>query len=158
MTRLFREDDRGASKVLGYILSVAIATALVAGLLIATSGLVDSQAETATETELRVAGDRLAAKLMQADQVAQEDPSASFALEPDVPTDAGGRQYAVEVDIGSPSDPGDERLILTSEEEGLRVIVPMTLKTDVAETETLSGGFVIVRDGGQIELTREGTT
>lgn len=158
MTAPFHTDERGASRVLGYILSVAIATALVAGLLIATADLVDSQTETATETELQVAGDRLAAKLMQADQLAQRDPGASFVLESDVPTDAGGQQYAVEVDMGTTGDPGDERLILTSEEEGIRVTVPMTLETDVAETKTLSGDFVVVRTSGEIELTREDNT
>lgn len=158
MTRQFSTDDRGASRVLGYILSVAIATALVAGLLITTADLVDSQAETATETELRVAGDRLAAKLVQADHIAQRDPDSSFTLSPEVPTDAGGRQYAVEVDMGATNDPGDETLILTSEEEGIRVTVPMTLETEVAEARTLSGEFRIVREGGEIELTREANT
>lgn len=149
MTPAFAADERGISRVLGYILSVAIATALVAGLLISTSGFVDRQTEAATETELRVAGDKLAAQLMQADHVAQQDPSSSFVLDPDIPAEAGGRQYAIEV-----ADSGDE-LILTSEEEGVEVSVPMTIETDVDGTRTLSGDLLIVYDGSELTVVRE---
>ena len=54
----FAGDDRAVSTTLGYVLSLAIASILISGLMLATAGFVEGQREQVIRSELEVVGDR----------------------------------------------------------------------------------------------------
>jgi len=67
--RAVLSDSRAVSTTLGYVLSLAIATLLITGLIIAGGGYVDAQREQVIRDELTVVGQQLAADVERADRL-----------------------------------------------------------------------------------------
>jgi hypothetical protein len=134
-------DDRGVSTPLNYTLSLAIATVLVVGLLLAGGTFVEDQREGAVDTELRVIGQRLAADIATADRMVQRGaPPSETNVTTRLPTRVAGSTYNIEVRTAG----GNVTLRLTATEVDRSVIVPVANRTAVAAT-TISDNDVRVR-------------
>lgn len=125
-----RDDDRGVSVTVGYVLNFAVAALLISGLLIAAGGLIDSQTDQVTRDELSVIGHQLADDLSSADRLARAGNTSEFSLRSDLPrrTAAGG--YTVEIDPEPNSDRGTIELRTSSPEVIVRV--PFRVNTTIA--------------------------
>lgn len=139
----FRDDRRGVSKALGYILGIMIVTLLMSGLIIATSDVVDDAADRGTESEMQVAGDQLAGTIMELDRLADGETNATVRTE--VQPRAGGTQYRIFVD----GTDGDETLRLESSGRDVTVEVPLRVTADLQDNTVVSGElYVVLRDRG----------
>ena len=155
MTDRFRlaRDDRGVSTTLGYVLTLAITTVLVSGLLIAVGGFVSGQNERVTRSELDVVGQRLATDVEAADRLveagsADGGSNATVVVRSRLPERVAGRTYRVAV-----NESGRGRLVLSASDPD--VSVEVSVVTDVAVANaTLGGGPVrIAFDGGKLEVS-----
>lgn len=141
-------DDRGVSITVNYALNLAIATLLIAALLTATGDMVADRRESATETELEVVGQRLAADVQAVDRLARAGGSDSeVVVETSLPARVAGSTY----DIGVTTSGGDTVLELTTDVPEVTVTVPLTTATTV-ETGSLAGGNVVVTLAADGEL------
>ena len=152
MTDRFRlvRDDRGVSTALGYVLTLAITTVLVSGLLIAVGGFVSDQNERVTRSELDVVGQRLAADVEAADRLVEAGSgdggsNATVVVRSRLPETVAGRTYRVAIN--------ESRLVLSARDPDVSVTVRVVTDTPVANT-TLGGGPVrIAFDGGRLEVS-----
>jgi hypothetical protein len=135
--RRFRDDRRGVSKALGYVLGVAIITMLLSGLIIATSNVVEDAADRGTEAELQVAGDQLAGKVMEVDRVADSESNTEVTVRANVQARAGGSQYRVDV------DPSEDQLILESTSKDVSVVIPVKVQSDLEDRSATSGDLYV---------------
>lgn len=133
-------DDRGVSTALGYVLSLAVASVVVVGLLAAAGGFVGDQRERAVRTEFDVLGQRVAADLATVDRLARAGGNASVTVESELPRTVAGTQYQVRV-VG---DPSGATVIMHSSDPEVTVRVPVTNRTAVAPANVT---------GGPLELT-----
>lgn len=149
-------DDRAVSVTVGYIINLSIAAILVSGLLIVTSGVVETRSERVIQGELQVIGQQTTAALMSADRLAQiaaadGDGSVNGAVEltVELPPAVAGSGYTVDVNASA------SVVELTSTRPEVSVIVPYRNDTAVAAA-TLSGGDVrIVYDAAEERLEVE---
>lgn len=128
--------DRGISVAVNYALTLAIATVLMSGLLVSTGDLVEDRQQEVYIEELRVVGERLAAKLAAADQLSQTNAGAVH-INVTTPTAVGGADYDIEVNA---SGSGSE-LVLTTRKPEIEVTVSFVNSTDVDPT-TVDGGRI----------------
>lgn len=143
--------DRGISVAVNYALTLAIATVLLSGLLFSTGDLVEDRQQEVYIEELRVVGERLAAKITAADQLAQTNPGAVH-LNVTTPTAVGGADYDIEVNA---SGSGSE-LVLTTRKPAVEVTVAFVNATAIEPT-TVEGGRIhlyLAADGDLVVTNR----
>lgn len=128
--------DRGISVAVNYALTLAIATVLMSGLLFATGDLVENRQQEVYIEELRVVGERLAAKITAADQISQTNPGAVH-INITTPTVVGGADYDIEINASS----SQSELVLTTRQPEVEVTVSFVNSTDVEPT-TIDGGRI----------------
>lgn len=139
--------DRGVSPVFSYALTLGITTLLVAGLLMAAGGYVDSQRQLTTENELSVIGNQLSADMAAADRLHRTDGAEEVAITRDIPRRVVGTGYRVHLrDDGE--GPTDYYLELVAASQDISVTVGIAL----APGTTVDGGTV---DGGRVVVTVE---
>lgn len=143
--------DRGVSTVLGYVLTLGIITLLVSGLFIAAGDFVLDQHERAIRAEFEVVGNRIAADIAAVDRLALAAGSNGEAsLRTDLPAQAAGKPYEINVTDAGPSDV--YAITLSTTDPTVSVEVQVRTATTLAEG-TVSGGDVrVVYDGSQLEV------
>lgn len=136
--------DRGVSPVLAYTLTLGIGTLLVAGLVLAASGYVDTQREVTAESELRVVGQQVSADMAAADRLSRADEDGSVSVARDLPPRVVGSQYTIHLrdDGDGPTDP---YLELSAVDPDVTVKVGLAVTSEVEPT-TASGGRVVVTE------------
>lgn len=140
-------DERGVSTVVGFVLTLAITSLLVVGLLVATSGFVDSQRQSTVRDELEVLGQQVAADVAAADRLVRAGGS-TVAIDRPLPDDVTGVSYQISVDGGTPLT-----ITLSTSNPDISVDVTVRTVTDVAGGTTLNGGDVeVVYDDNADEL------
>ncbi|MFB6087730.1 MAG: hypothetical protein ABEJ85_04350 [Haloarculaceae archaeon] len=144
--------DRGVSTVLGYVLSLAIMTILITGLLATGSSLVADQTEKVVRSELRVIGNQIAADLTTVDRLALSGDEVNVRLTRDLPASVAGTSYRI--NVSRPGGDGPVEIRLTSNDPEVDVTVTVNNETAVAE-RTVSGGKIVVRyDGDAVVIDR----
>lgn len=145
-------DDRGTSVTLGYVLALGITVLLVSGLMVAAAGFVEAQQRSTVRSELRVAGEQLAADVTQADRLANTTNGGRVWVRSPLPDRVAGAGYTVNVTHVS----GRQYVLtLQATSPSVTVTVGFTSSTPVA-TETVRGGDVRVRyRSGPDELALE---
>lgn len=133
-------DDRGVSTALGYVLSLAVASVVVVGVLVAAGGLVGDQRERAVRTEFDVLGQRVASDLATVDRLVRAGDDASATVASDLPRTAAGSRYEVRV-VG---DASGATVVLQSSDPPVTVRVAVTNRTPIAPANVT---------GGPLELT-----
>lgn len=141
-------DDRAVSTTINYVLGLAIAFALVTGLLIAGGDFVQNQREDAARTELRVLGEQVTSDLMTADRLAETTrDNETVNVERDLPDSVAGSGYTVTVTGGT-----DPYLVLETTSPDVEVEVELSNRTDV-DMANVNGGPIVVRyDGDSLVL------
>lgn len=91
--------DRAVLVTVNYVMTITIATLLLSGLAVSAGGLVESQSEQATESELEVLGQQLAADVESADRLATvaDGSDAEVQIESRLPTRVAGTGYTIDV-------------------------------------------------------------
>ena len=95
-------DRRGVSTAVGYVLTLAVTTMLVAGLLIGFGGFVEDQREGTARDEMRVIGQQVASDLSSADRLARIGTPAEVTVNRQLPTSVTGSTYRIEIRPGRP--------------------------------------------------------
>lgn len=143
--------DRGVSTTLSYVLTIAISTVLVVGLLTAGSTFVDDQRNRVVESELRVIGQRLAADIATADRLVQasDDPS-TVTVTSQLPQTVSGSPYVVRLI----PDGGNASITLSTTALDDDVTVPLSNTTAIAESSAVNARVFVVYDPatGRLEV------
>lgn len=135
-------NTRAVSPVFAYVLTLAITTLLIAGLLIAASGYVDEQRESVTENELEVLGQQLSADIAAADRLARTDGATATWVQRDIPRDIVGSTYTVHIRSDG-AGPTEYYLELTAADLDVSIEVGIATQTAL-EITSVGGGSVIV--------------
>lgn len=134
-------DVRAVSTTLSYVLSLAIATILITGLIIAGGGYVDTQREQVIRDELTVVGQQLAADIERADRLVR-------AGDPDEPmTVTVNRTFSNRVTGTSyrlALEPRNGTLLLNTTRPEVTVRVGISNQTDLGSS-SVRGGEVQIR-------------
>lgn len=151
-------DDRALSSTLGYTLTLAIATILVTGLLVASGGFVENQREAVTRSELEVVSQQFMADAGDAGQIAAGTPNSSFDYRATLPSEAVGSGYTLNVtDDGNPDTEHGYVVTVTSDAIDVEVSANFTSPTALAVPFDVKGGTVEIRydaDGsGELEVS-----
>ncbi len=135
--------DRGVSTTLNYVLTLAISTLLVGGLLVAGSTYVDHQRETVIDSQLQVIGQRLADDIATADRLVQaSDGTTDVRITTSLPTTVAGSTYAIDVQ----TDSGDTTLRLRAQQLDRTVTVAVANKTVIEPGTVNNPDIAIVYD------------
>ncbi|AQL41674.1 hypothetical protein BV210_02625 [Halorientalis sp. IM1011] len=149
--RRVRQDDRGVSTTLNYVLGLSIALILITGLLVAGGTFVESQRDQSIRTELEVLGEQVSADVMMADRLARTTTdNETVRVGRDLPPRVAGTTYDVRIEGGS-----DPRVVVRTTNPDITVEVPVETTTSI-ESSSASGGSIAVNYTASDELTLEG--
>ena len=132
--------DRAVSVTVGYVMTLAISTLLLSGLFVAGGSFVETQRERATQGELTVVGERVAADLGTVDRLAAsaespEDLTVNRSLT--LPDRVSGSGYRIRVTENGTAG----TIALESDATDAGVEVPFRTSEDVAVANaTVDGG------------------
>lgn len=147
--------DRGVSPVFGYALTLSVSTLLIAGLLMAAGGYVDTQREQTSENELEVIGHQIAADIAAADRLNRTDGADpdELTITRTVPQRVVGSSYRIHIrtDSNGPTDPYLE-LITSNPEVTVTVGLAVAPSTDVTESSADGGRIAIEVDSGALVI------
>jgi hypothetical protein len=141
--------DRGVSTALGYVLGLAIITALITGLFFATGEIVSDEREEAARSELRVLGNRIAADVTTVDRLALSADDARARLTRDLPNTVVGSSYRISLEHDGS---GPAEIELTASDPDVSVTVTVMNGTAIANSTSSGGDLVVGYDGRDIEL------
>jgi len=129
--------ERAVSTALGYTLSLAIASLLVTGLLIAGSDFVDDRREEVLQDELSVVGEQVASDVARVDRLAVAGTGTTkITLNQTYPERVTGSTYQISFET-SP-----DRIVLASTDPSIRVTVDINTVTPLASGASTDGGAV----------------
>ncbi|WP_121742295.1 DUF7266 family protein [Natronorubrum halophilum] len=161
------ETDRGVSIALTHVLTIGIATILIAMLLMSGSTLLESETDRSARTALETVGERLAGEIANVDQIGNESEDAMISAEH--PRTIANSQYTVELldrdddacSEGSHllADSETPCIRLTAQEIDVTVYVPVAIDGGVSGSgNSVAGGTIEIAydsadDGNEIEIT-----
>ncbi|MGM0592797.1 MAG: DUF7266 family protein [Halobacteriota archaeon] len=137
-------DQRGVSTTLGFVLSLAITTVLISGILVSAGGFVEDERERVLRSELTVVGNQLAAHIEGGDRLVSTPGSEHAVVRASVPDRVAGNQYLIAV-----NESGSDQLVLSTDNPEVTVTVTVVTEMPVAAS-TL--------DGGELRISYDGTT
>ncbi|WP_136588858.1 DUF7266 family protein [Salinigranum halophilum] len=149
--RSLGRDDRAVSTTLGYVLSLAIASLLVSGLMLAGGGYVETEREQVIRSELEVVGQTLVADVEGADRLAAAI-DGTVSVRSALPRRVGSSAYSIEL-----SDQGGGVTLVTLSAASVDVSVSLRLvtTTPLAEGRVEGGELVVVYDAADASPTLE---
>jgi len=142
-------ETRAVSTTLGYVLSLAIATLLITGLIIAGGSYVETQRDKVIRDELTVVGQQLAADIERADRLVRAgdtDNPVVLSVNQTFSNSVTGSTYTVGLDESRSS------VVLNTSRPEVSVRVGVTTETALSDS-TVSGGTIrISYDAGDEHL------
>lgn len=140
--------DRGVSSAFGYVLTLAIATLLVSGLLVAGGDFVDDSRNNVVRQELEVIGQHTAANIEMADRlVVAGDNTSTVTLNQTFSQRVTGLTYQIEL-----VEEEDPYLRLNATGQDISVLVNVDNTTAVGESYADGGEVAVVYDESEDEL------
>jgi len=142
-------NDRAVSSTLNYVLSLAIASLLVTGLLIAGGTFVEDRQTEVIRSELGVIGQQVASDINRADRLLTAgDGGTRVVINQSFPKRITGTGYDVQL------NPGDDELVLTSVDPEVRIDVHVETDSPLVSSHADSG-IVVVKNtsSGELEIT-----
>ncbi len=142
-----RGRDRGVSVSVGYVLNLAVASLLLAGLFIAGGSFVQNEREQAVRGELTVVGERVVSDLMTVDRlVAGSNHPDELVVErnAEYPARISGSSYVVTV------DPTDSVVELEHPRTDVTITIPFRVSSDL-EATSVPGGNLEIRWDAEAE-------
>jgi hypothetical protein len=150
-------DDRALSSPMTHVLTIAIVTVLVSGLLVAAGSTLADQREHAAEEQLETIGHRLSLELATAERLAARGTGGTATLRADHVDRVTGRFYTVRLTDDPDACGGVEPcLVLQSSDPDARVAVPVRVDAAVTESTVPGGRVVVVHDGDAVRLEGAG--
>lgn len=138
------DDDRGASVVVNYVLTLIIVTLLISGLFLAANDFIRTEQKRVANSEFEVLGNRLAADLSAIDRMVQTtegQTNADIELRTVLPANVAGSQYDIELSRTAVSGGHQIEIVLSA--VGVDSTVTVRVKTDwPVEETTVAGGDV----------------
>jgi hypothetical protein len=154
---IMQRDDRAVSIAVTHILTIGITTILISGLLVAGSGLLESEKDSATRSELRTIGNRMVGEMISANQSAPDQTGESIILEVNHPSQVAGNNYRVSIDDSCSGIPGHSSvpcLILDPGKDQNSVQIPLDPGMEpFIDSGTVTGGSFYIK----VERTGPGT-
>jgi len=142
-------NDRAVSSTLNYVLSLAIASLLVTGLLIAGGTFVEDRQTEVIRSELGVIGQQVASDINRADRLLTAgDGGTRVVINQSFPKRITGTGYDIQL------NPGDDELVLTSVDPEVRIDVHVETDSLLVSSHADSG-IVVVKNtsSGELEIT-----
>ncbi|WP_164471522.1 DUF7266 family protein [Halosimplex salinum] len=131
---------RGQSTALEYTLSLAVASLVITGLLMAAGDFVTDQRRDVVRTELGVVGEQLAGEVSAADRLVRAgEPTGRFSANASLPSTVAGAGYNIEIGNAGSS----EWLNLSASDPDVSVEIRLETETDL-KTDRIQGGRVSV--------------
>lgn len=140
--------DRGTSIALGYVLTIAIITVLVGGLIISGSSFLTDQRENVINEELSVIGNQLAGNVEQADRMvnASAGDDVQVRIAEQFQREVGGTGYRVDLVNESSAEDDAPKIELSSSNPDITRTVNVTTETPIADSSTTGGTVSIYYD------------
>lgn len=143
--------DRAVSTTVSYVLSVAIAAMLVAGLLMAGGDFVSDRREQVVRTELRVIGQQVAADLGRVDRMVEAGDTVETArVNVTFPERVTGNAYTILI-----KETPQSRVLVNSSDPDVAVEVHVDTTTPLAESSASGGTVSVWYDDSDDELEVE---
>jgi len=147
-------DQRGVSVVLTHVLTMGITAILITGLIIAASGVVDTQRERAVQGELTTIGERLATELTALDRVASST-NSTMTVETSHPEMVVNSRYQVQLISDSSACQTGSCLVLDAQRAEASTIISINKDINIINS-TVSGGEIrLVHDGAEVRIEGE---
>lgn len=145
--------SRGVSPVFSYVLTLGITTLLIAGLLVAAGGYVDTQRELTVENELSVIGHQVSADIAAADRLHRTEGAEEVTVTRTIPQRVVGSSYRIHLkeDGEGPTEYYLE-LVSTRPEASVTVGIPVAPETTLAESSVDGGTVVVELDNGDLVI------
>ncbi|MFP8889390.1 hypothetical protein ACLI4U_06425 [Natrialbaceae archaeon A-CW2] len=148
--------DRGVSIAITHVLTIAITTVLISGLLISAGALLEGERDRSADRSLETIGERLAGELSKVDSMATDD-DTTVNMTVNHPARAASERYTVTLRETCNEAPllenGTSCLHLTTQSGNVDVYVPVTVDVD-GDSEVHGGAIEIVHEDGDIRLER----
>lgn len=141
--RALRDDDRGVSSALGYVLTLAISGILVTGLLVGGGTMVKTERDVVASEQLSVAAEQLATGMADADRLAATSDGGTARIRVWLPDGAGSAPYSVRLVSENTDQPYETRIVAESSALNVSRSVVVRTSFDVAES-TVDGGPVVI--------------
>ncbi|EMA42941.1 DUF7266 family protein [Halobiforma nitratireducens] len=160
MTSSLEPDDRGVSVAVTHVLTIGIATILIAMLMMSGATLLETETERSAESSLETIGERLAHEVENVDQMTYDE-TERIEVTSQQPRTVANSRYTVELLEGE-NGAGEcsEAPLLDGTTDCLRltgddgdVYVPLVVGSDIGADDPVTGGTVeIVYDGDELRL------
>ena len=167
---MFDDQDRAVSIAVTHVLTIAITTVLISGLLIAAGSMLEGQQDRSAEQSLETVGERIAGEIAGAEQAAGDDGTVTITA--DHPSRVASERYTVTLHPSDPDEEDEDNVcrgspLLTGETAclelestgGVTVYVPAPIGgLDIGEDRSASGGKIVITvdadegDDGEITL------
>jgi hypothetical protein len=140
---------RAVTSTLSYVITLAIATVLVTGLLVAGGDFVGDQRQEVIRTEMRVVGQQVAADIQRVDRLVQTgEATHTVNLTQQYPDSVTGSPYEIHlVPAGENS-----HVALNSTLQRVTVRVNVLNETSIGETRSNGGTVRVVYTGDKLEV------
>ena len=159
MTGRLRRDDRAVSIAVTHVLTIAVTTLIIAGLMMGTGFLLETEKERSAADSLETIGERLSSQLSSVDRTTAD--GGNVTIEADHPQTVAGAGYTVELTDSCSEQPLlddeiDHCLILAYQGGDLEVGVPVKVTHNDIDPSSASGGTIEIRsDGDEIYIGGE---
>lgn len=147
-------DERGVSFTVSYVLTLAIATLLIAGVILAAGQVVRNERERTIEDQATVIADKVAASAMAADRLvvaSRDSPTPTVSVAADLPDRIAGEPYAIRLATGGSSPV----VVVETQTPSVRVEVPLANRTAIEANATDGGPIHVEYLPDQSALTLE---
>lgn len=145
-TDSIRTDDRGVSTAISHVLTLGITAVLITGLVIGTSGFIQTERDRATERELTVIGERLADETEQVDGLVVNS-GDTVRVRTSHPRRIAGSAYTVTLTPDSSAcDGAPPCLMLEADAVAMSVVVSVNVANTVTESTVSGGQLALVYD------------
>ena len=148
----WRGDNRGVSIALNNVLSIAITTVLISGLIIATSGFMQSQRANAATDELSIIGQRTATDLVKMDQYVTQRSVPELVLETRLPSRVVGSSYLLSLSNETAVCGSGPCLVLTTVEPEEEVVIALDVSSPIEPSSVTGGTVRLVYDGSTLTI------
>jgi hypothetical protein len=148
--RRIGRDERAISTALGYVLTLAISSLLISGLMLAAGGFVESEREQVIRSELTVVGQTLIADTEGADRLAATI-DGDVRVKSTLPRRVGSSSYSITITDGGFGS-RTRTVALTADSVDVTVELELVTYTEVEKGTVDGGELVIVSTGGTLEV------
>ncbi|MFP8955227.1 hypothetical protein ACLI4Y_00750 [Natrialbaceae archaeon A-CW3] len=159
------ETDRAVSIAITHVLTIAITTVLISGLLISAGSLLAGETDRSAQRSLETIGERFSGEISSVERLAADGEAETVNLTVEHPSMVASERYRVTLYDSTVCESDDAPLLtgdtncmhLQTQSGGVDVYVPVT--ADVESGSSVAGGTItIVYDGDEEQIyLRSGT-